>query len=88
MHGSSVVLHTRLSSVVFPAFALPITRIQKRLYLARSFAASSGSIGLAATVGAERLGVVGSATGGDEGTGGSAPTTGEGTMFEGEFKRL
>jgi hypothetical protein len=45
MDGSSVVLHTRFSSVVFPAFALPITRIRKRVYLARSFAASSsGSI--------------------------------------------
>jgi len=82
------VLHTRLSSVVFPAFALPITSMQKRRYLARSFAASSGSIGLATTVGAGRLGVGGSATGGDEGTGGSAPTTGEGMTFEGEFERL
>ena len=44
MDGSSVVLHTRFSSVVFPAFALPITRIRKRVYVARSFAASSGSI--------------------------------------------
>ena len=84
------MLHTRLSSVVFPAFALPITRVQKRLYLARSFAASSGSIGLATTVGAGRLGVGvgGSTTGGAEGTGGSAPTTGEGMMFEGEFELL
>jgi len=43
MDGSSVVLHTRFSSVVFPAFALPITRMRKRVYLARSFAASSRS---------------------------------------------
>jgi len=43
MDGSSVVLHTRFSSVVFPAFALPITRMRKRVYLARSFAASSSS---------------------------------------------
>ena len=82
------MLHTRLSSVVFPAFALPMTRMQKRLYLARSFATSSGSIGLAATVGAGRLGVGGSATGGDEGTGGSAPTTGEGTTSENAFELL
>jgi len=43
MDGSSVVLHTRFSSVVFPAFALPITRMRKWVYLARSFAASSRS---------------------------------------------
>ena len=35
------MLHTRLSSVVFPAFALPITRMRKWLYFARSFAASN-----------------------------------------------
>ena len=42
--GSSFVLQTRLSSVVLPAFALPITRIRKWVYLARIFAASNGSI--------------------------------------------
>jgi len=44
MDGSSVVLHTRFSSVVFPAFALPITRTRKWEYLARSFAASSSGV--------------------------------------------
>jgi len=61
MDGSSVVLHTRFSNVVFPAFALPITRMRKRLYLARSLAASSGSIVSAAG---------GSETGEDEAAGG------------------
>ena len=42
--GSSFVLQTRLSSVVLPAFALPITRIRKWVYLARIFAASNGLI--------------------------------------------
>ena len=61
MDGSSIVLHTRLSSVVFPAFALPITRMRKRVYLARSFAASSKTIVTAGT------GAAGdSAIGGDE----------------------
>ena len=52
MDGSSVVLHTRFSSVVFPAFTLPMTRMRKRLYLARSFAASSSGSVVAADVGA------------------------------------
>jgi hypothetical protein len=42
-------LQTRLSSVVLPAFALPITRMRKWVYVARSFAASSSVI---VTVGA------------------------------------
>ena len=60
MDGSSVVLHTRFNSVVFPAFALPITRIRKQVYLARSFAASSAR-------------TRSSATGGDETAGGGVP---------------
>jgi len=67
MDGSSVVLHTRFSSVVFPAFALPITRIRKRVYVARSFAASSGSI-VTADVGA---------AGGAVTTGGTTTVEGE-----------
>ena len=39
-----MVLHTRFSSVVFPALALPITRTRKRVYLARSFAASRSDL--------------------------------------------
>jgi hypothetical protein len=72
MDGSSVVLHTRFSSVVFPAFALPITRIRKRVYLARSFAASSSGSIFTAGVGAA----------------GGAVTTGGAAMVEGEFERL
>ena len=67
MDGSSVVLHTRFSSVVFPAFALPITRIRKQVYVARSFAASSGSI-VTAGVGA---------AGGAVTTGGATTVEGE-----------
>jgi len=67
MDGSSVVLHTRFSSVVFPAFALPITRIRKQVYVARSFAASSGSI---VTAGA-------GAAGGAVTTGGATTVEGE-----------
>ena len=71
MDGSSVVLHTRFSSVVFPAFALPITRMRKRVYLARSFAASSGSIVTAGAGAAGGTGATeGSAICGDEVTGG------------------
>jgi len=104
MDGSSVVLHTRFSSVVFPAFALPITRMRKRVYLAWSFIASSGSIVTAAGGGTGATG--GSATGGHEGVGGGkeagggtvtgwgkrtdvgAVTTGRATTVEGEFERL
>jgi hypothetical protein len=70
MDGSSVVLHTRFSSVVFPAFALPITRMRKRVYLARSFAASPGSIITAGVGEAGGRGIGSSATGGDEAAGG------------------
>ena len=38
------MLQTRLSRVVLPAFALPITRTRKWVYLARNLAASSGLV--------------------------------------------
>lgn len=43
--------------MIFPAFALPITIMRKCLYLARSFAASSG---VNVTVGVGSAGAVGS----------------------------
>jgi hypothetical protein len=71
MDGSSIVLHTRFSRVVFPAFALPITRIRKRVYLSRSFAASSGPIVTAGAGAAGGTGATGDpATCGDEAAGG------------------
>jgi hypothetical protein len=71
MDGSSIVLHTRFSRVVFPAFARPITRIRKRVYLARSFAASSGPILTGGAGVAGGMGATGDpATGGDEAAGG------------------
>ena len=70
MDVSSFVLHTRFSRVVFPAFALPITRIRKRVYLARSFAASSGPILTGGAGVAGGTGATGDpATGGDEAAG-------------------
>ena len=68
MDGSSAVLQTRFSSVVFPAFALPITRIRKQVYSARILAASSsGSIVTASVGAAGGTRTTGSSeTGGDE----------------------
>jgi len=70
MDGSSVVLHTRFNNVVFPAFALPITRMRKRLYLARSLAASSGSIVTAGAGAAGGTGAAGSSEIGEDEAGG------------------
>ena len=86
MDGSSVVLHTRFNSVVFPAFALPITRIRKWVYLARSFAASSGSIVTAGAGAAGGTGATGgSATGRDEAAGGAKTTCGGAVLGGGKI---
>jgi hypothetical protein len=83
MDVSSFVLHTRFSRVVFPAFALPITRIRKRVYLARSFAASSGPIITAGAGAAGGTGATGGPeTGGDEAAGG-VEEAGGGTVTDG-----
>jgi len=86
-------LQTRFSSVVLPAFALPITRIRKWVYLARSFAASSGLVVIVDTVGARSAGgkgpAGGTATTGSAATvGGEATTAGGATITGGEFERL
>ena len=44
-------MQTRFSSVVLPAFALPITRMRKWVYIALNFSASSGFIGIVDAVG-------------------------------------
>ena len=81
------MLQTRLSSVVFPAFALPITRMRKWVYLARSFAASSGSVIIVDTVGASSAGDRGQA-GGTATVGGEATTADGASTAAGECEGL
>ena len=84
MDGSSVVLHTRFSRVVFPAFALPITRMRKQVYLARIFAASSGSIVTAGVGAAGDRGTGSSSAGGNEAAGGDEEAGGDDAAGGGE----
>ena len=86
-------MQTRFSSVVLPAFALPITRIRKWVYLARSFAASFGSVVIVDTVGARSAGDKGPAGGaatirGEATAGGNATVRGEATTAGGEFEPI
>ena len=91
MDGSSVVLHTRFSNVVFPAFALPITRTRKRVYFSRSFAASFWSIVTAGVGAAGGVVMAGGAADGAVTAGraaGGAVTAGGATTIEGELERF